>query len=111
MRYSYNRYLGIAARVVRRSLKEDKRLAAEKRGEMDLRFAKWEVSFISIHPRHWKKAEDQNMNAVLCCNGLQMIRGHNIARRDMIPANSRASDLGHTQMNTADKGFSERQAG
>ncbi|KAF1353316.1 mitochondrial ATP synthase epsilon chain-domain-containing protein [Delphinella strobiligena] len=39
---TYNRYLGIAARVVRRSLKEDKRLAAEKRGEMDLRFAKWE---------------------------------------------------------------------
>jgi hypothetical protein len=29
--------------VVRRSLKEDKRLAAERRGEMDLRMAKWEV--------------------------------------------------------------------
>ena len=41
---SYNRYLAIAARVVRRSLKEQPRLAAEKRGEMDLRFAKWEVS-------------------------------------------------------------------
>ncbi|KAH0292268.1 mitochondrial ATP synthase epsilon chain domain-containing protein [Aureobasidium namibiae CBS 147.97] len=39
---SYNRYLAVAARVVRRSLKEDKRLAAERRGEMDLRFAKWE---------------------------------------------------------------------
>jgi hypothetical protein len=33
----------VAARVVRRSLKEDKRLAAERRGEMDLRMAKWEV--------------------------------------------------------------------
>jgi len=43
-RNSYNRYLAIAARVVRRSLKEDKRLAAERRGEMDLRFAKWQVS-------------------------------------------------------------------
>lgn len=42
--YSYNRYLAIAARVVRRSLKDDKRLAAEKRGAMDLRFAKWNVS-------------------------------------------------------------------
>ena len=42
--YSYNRYLAVAARVVRRSLKEDKRLQAERRGEMDLRFAKWEVS-------------------------------------------------------------------
>jgi len=31
--------------VVRRSLKDDKRLAAERRGDMDLRFAKWEVSF------------------------------------------------------------------
>ena len=40
---SYNRYLAVAARVVRRSLKEQPRLQAEKRGEMDLRFAKWEV--------------------------------------------------------------------
>jgi F-type H+-transporting ATPase subunit epsilon len=39
---TYNRYLAIAARTVRRSLKEDKRVAAERRGEMDLRFAKWE---------------------------------------------------------------------
>ncbi|KAI0006406.1 mitochondrial ATP synthase epsilon chain-domain-containing protein [Xylariaceae sp. FL0662B] len=39
---TYNRYLAVAARVVRRSLKEDKRLAAERRGDMDLRFAKWE---------------------------------------------------------------------
>lgn len=40
---SYNRYLAVAARVVRRSLKEDKRLIAERRGEMDLRFSKWQV--------------------------------------------------------------------
>jgi F-type H+-transporting ATPase subunit epsilon len=40
---SYNRYLAVAARVVRRSLKEGPRLQAERRGEMDLRFAKWEV--------------------------------------------------------------------
>ncbi|KAF2085757.1 mitochondrial ATP synthase epsilon chain domain-containing protein, partial [Saccharata proteae CBS 121410] len=39
---TYNRYLAVASRVVRRSLKEDKRIAAERRGEMDLRFAKWE---------------------------------------------------------------------
>ncbi|KAL1306491.1 hypothetical protein AAFC00_005186 [Neodothiora populina] len=39
---TYNRYLTVAARVVRRSLKEDKRLLAERRGEMDLKFAKWE---------------------------------------------------------------------
>lgn len=43
MNHSYNRYLAIASRVVRRSLKDDKRIAAERRGEMDLRFAKWEV--------------------------------------------------------------------
>lgn len=30
---------------MRRSLKDNKRLAAERRGEMELRFAKWEVSF------------------------------------------------------------------
>lgn len=41
---SYNRYLAIAARTVRRSLKDTPRLAAERRGQMDLRFAKWEVS-------------------------------------------------------------------
>lgn len=29
--------------MVRRSLKEDKRLIAERRGEMDLRFVKWQV--------------------------------------------------------------------
>jgi hypothetical protein len=43
---SYNRYLAIAARVVRRSLKEGPRLQAERRGEMDLRFAKWQVSIM-----------------------------------------------------------------
>lgn len=41
--HSYNRYLAIAARAVRRSLKDDKRIAAERRGEMELRFAKWSV--------------------------------------------------------------------
>ncbi|KAI9894811.1 MAG: hypothetical protein M1814_000030 [Vezdaea aestivalis] len=39
---TYNRYLAIAARVVRRSLQEKPRLQAERRGEMDLRFAKWQ---------------------------------------------------------------------
>ncbi|RAL61570.1 hypothetical protein DID88_009609 [Monilinia fructigena] len=38
---TYNKYLSVAARTVRRSLKDDKRLAAERRGEMELRFAKW----------------------------------------------------------------------
>lgn len=47
----YNRYLAVAARVVRRSLKEEKRLQAERRGEMDLRFAKWEVSMLGIPAR------------------------------------------------------------
>lgn len=45
-RTSYNRYLAVSARVVRRSLKENARVQAERRGEMDLRFAKWEVSQI-----------------------------------------------------------------
>ncbi|ROV95087.1 hypothetical protein VSDG_05833 [Cytospora chrysosperma] len=38
---TYNRYLAVAGRVVRRSLKDDKRLAAERRGEQELRFSKW----------------------------------------------------------------------
>ena len=41
---SYNRYIAVASRVVRRSLKEDKRIIAERRGASELRFAKWEVS-------------------------------------------------------------------
>ena len=40
---SYNKYLAVAARVVRRSLKEQPRLAAERRGLMELKIAKWEV--------------------------------------------------------------------
>lgn len=42
-RNSYNRFLAIAARAVRRSLKEEKRVIAERRGEMELRFTRWEV--------------------------------------------------------------------
>ncbi|PHH90177.1 hypothetical protein CDD83_4336 [Cordyceps sp. RAO-2017] len=39
---TYNHYLAIAARTVRRCLKEEKRIAAERHGEMELRFAKWQ---------------------------------------------------------------------
>ncbi|PGH31470.1 F-type H+-transporting ATPase subunit epsilon [[Emmonsia] crescens] len=39
---TYNRYLAIAARTVRRSLKEEPRLQAERRDQMDLKFAKWQ---------------------------------------------------------------------
>ncbi|BCS18355.1 ATP synthase subunit epsilon family protein [Aspergillus puulaauensis] len=39
---TYNRYLAVAARAVRRSLKDEARVVAERRGNMDLRFAKWE---------------------------------------------------------------------
>ncbi|KAG9201869.1 hypothetical protein B5807_06354 [Epicoccum nigrum] len=39
---SYNRYIAVASRVVRRSLKEDARIIAERRGVSELRFAKWE---------------------------------------------------------------------
>jgi len=43
---SYNKYLSVAARVARRSLKEENRLQAERRGEMELRFAKWTVGVL-----------------------------------------------------------------
>ncbi|GFF29065.1 putative ATP synthase subunit epsilon, mitochondrial [Aspergillus udagawae] len=39
---TYNRYLAVAARAVRRSLKDGPRLAAERRGQSELRFSKWE---------------------------------------------------------------------
>ncbi|KAF2243477.1 hypothetical protein BU26DRAFT_570166 [Trematosphaeria pertusa] len=50
---SYNRYITVASRVVRRSLKEDKRIAAERRGETELRFSKWE---------NGKQSEPRNLN-------------------------------------------------
>ncbi|RPB26327.1 hypothetical protein L211DRAFT_781552 [Terfezia boudieri ATCC MYA-4762] len=51
--FTYNRYLAIAARVVRRSLKEQHRLAAERRGDMELKMARWEVrSILRIFGRH-----------------------------------------------------------
>ena len=43
--HSYNRYIAVASRALRRSLKEDKRILAERRGEAaDIKFAKWSVS-------------------------------------------------------------------
>ncbi|RMJ11157.1 hypothetical protein BHE90_010653 [Fusarium euwallaceae] len=59
---TYNRYLAVAARVVRRSLKEDKRIAAERRGEMDLRFAKWQ---------NGKQGEPQNLAAANAANAAE----------------------------------------
>ncbi|EGR52755.1 hypothetical protein MKX07_005510 [Trichoderma sp. CBMAI-0711] len=38
---TYNRYLAVAARAIRRSLKEDKRIVAERRAVSELRFATW----------------------------------------------------------------------
>ncbi|KAJ5912966.1 ATPase F1 complex epsilon subunit mitochondrial [Penicillium tannophilum] len=55
---TYNRYLAIAARTVRRSLKDEPRLAAERRGLMDLRFAKWENGKQG-NPRSLAEANDE----------------------------------------------------
>ncbi|KAI4127677.1 MAG: hypothetical protein LQ347_004505 [Umbilicaria vellea] len=52
---TYNRYLAVAARVVRRSLKEDKRLQAERRGESEIRIAKWQ---------NGKQGENKNLDEV-----------------------------------------------
>ncbi|KAI5852245.1 mitochondrial ATP synthase epsilon chain-domain-containing protein [Tricharina praecox] len=40
--FSYNRYLAIAARVIRKSLKEEARVKADRRGPIELKFVKWE---------------------------------------------------------------------
>lgn len=39
--FTYNRYAGVAARAVRRVLKENKRLEAEKRNSATVRVSKW----------------------------------------------------------------------
>jgi F-type H+-transporting ATPase subunit epsilon len=39
--FTYNRYAAIAARTVRRSLKENKRLEAERRATATVRVSKW----------------------------------------------------------------------
>ncbi|KAH8203254.1 hypothetical protein TruAng_002552 [Truncatella angustata] len=58
---SYNRYLAVASRVVRRSLKEDKRIIAERRGESDLRFAKWSTLTIIPHGQNGKMGDVRNL--------------------------------------------------
>ncbi|KAF8263582.1 mitochondrial ATP synthase epsilon chain-domain-containing protein [Lactarius quietus] len=40
--FTYNKYTQIAARAVRQSLKENERLAAERRGLTSLRYQHWE---------------------------------------------------------------------
>ncbi|KAK7693853.1 hypothetical protein QCA50_003426 [Cerrena zonata] len=40
--FTYNKYTQIAARALRQSLKEEYRVAAEKRGQTILRYQKWE---------------------------------------------------------------------
>lgn len=39
--FTYNRYAAIAARAIRRSLKENKRLDSEKRNHSMVRVSKW----------------------------------------------------------------------
>jgi hypothetical protein len=70
--HSYNRYLAVAARVVRRSLKEEKRIAAERRGQQELRFAKWSVSGTwTQEARIWEKGTPELMLAMRIQNGKQ----------------------------------------
>jgi len=68
----YNRYLAIAARVVRRSLQEEKRVAAERRGETDLRFAKWDVRGYHLSTGHgnWHRTAHTATYAVCGVGGL-----------------------------------------
>ena len=40
--FRYNKYAQITARALRQSLKEEQRLAAEKRGLTTVRYQKWE---------------------------------------------------------------------
>ncbi|KAI1788368.1 mitochondrial ATP synthase epsilon chain-domain-containing protein [Ganoderma leucocontextum] len=40
--FTYNKYTQIAARALRASLKEEERVAAEKRGLTILRYQRWE---------------------------------------------------------------------
>jgi hypothetical protein len=53
---SYNRYIAVASRAVRRSLQEDKRIAAERRGESEMRIAKWEVRYTLWIEWWWDKS-------------------------------------------------------
>jgi F-type H+-transporting ATPase subunit epsilon len=68
---SYNKYLSVAAAVVRRSLKEEHRLAAERRGQMELRFAKWTVSGIVLRICWQRKKKDIWLIDQLVQNGKQ----------------------------------------
>ncbi|EHK49068.1 uncharacterized protein TrAtP1_000341 [Trichoderma atroviride] len=51
---TYNRFLAVSARAIRRSLKEDKRIVAERRATSELRFAPW---------KNGKAGETRDLNA------------------------------------------------
>ncbi|PTB43458.1 uncharacterized protein TrAFT101_002017 [Trichoderma asperellum] len=51
---TYNRFLAVSARAIRRSLKEDKRIVAERRATSELRFASW---------KNGKAGEPRDLNA------------------------------------------------
>ncbi|SZF04998.1 unnamed protein product [Blumeria hordei] len=39
---SYNKYLSVVAQALRNCLKDDVKMSAERRGALQLKFAKWE---------------------------------------------------------------------
>lgn len=39
--FTYNRYLAVAARTVRRCLKDEHRIKADRREQLDLKFSRW----------------------------------------------------------------------
>jgi len=60
--HSFNKYAQVAARALRSSLKEEQRLAAEKRGTTSLRYQQWEngqggpqVCFTSVTLLHFSQ--------------------------------------------------------
>jgi len=58
--FTYNRYAGIAARAVRRALKENKRLEAEKRATATVRVSRWKDGVQGEQKRLGTAAEEQH---------------------------------------------------
>lgn len=73
----YNKYTQITARAVRQSLKENERLASERRGLTSLRYQHWEGGKggeqVSISLRSWF----QKMTIVVCrCTSTRLSTSH-----------------------------------
>lgn len=103
--HSYNRYLAVASRALRRSLKEDKRIIAERRGEAaEIKFAKWSVSnnhlslgYRGIFRQEERKEDGGNVTSEEIWKQTTKMNGHRYWRQHETEANHTPTFLQTTE--------------